>query len=220
LSAVARQQQQAQMSTQGSAVNILPDLQRGFRPAEAPARWGLAAFSGRFAEILGGEASAALTLAVGLVAEAQQCGEPAAWVSRCESSFYPPDVAAAGVDLQALVVVWVPGPGAAARAADHLLRSGAFGLVVLDLGGDARIPTALQTRLNALARREDAALVCLTAKERPESSLGSLVSLRAEALRTGRTPQGFRCAARILKDKRLGPGRTFAEICRGPDGLC
>lgn len=203
-----------------SSTVIFPHLRQGLRRSGAAAPWGLAAFAGRFAEILGGDASAALTLAVGLAAEAQQRGEPVAWVSRCESSFYPPDVAAAGVDLCALAVVWVPGPGEAARVADHLLRSGAFGLVVLDLGGDVWLPTALQTRLTALARRQDAALVCLTSKDRPEPSLGSLVSLRAEAIRTGRTPQGFRCEARILKDKRLGPGRCFAEFCHGPDGLC
>jgi recombination protein RecA len=43
--------------------------------------------------------------------------------------------------------------------------------------------------------------------------------LRADATRTGRAPPLFRCETLILKDKRQGPGRTFAELCHGPDGL-
>jgi len=203
-----------------SSTAIFPHLHRGLRRSEASAPWGFMAFAGRFAEIQGGEASAVLTLAFGLVAEVQQRGEPVAWVSRCESSFYPPDVAAAGIDLAALAVIWSPGPAEAGRAADYLLRSGAFGLIVLDLGGDDRMPAALQTRLAALARKHETALLCLTHKQRPSHSLGSLISLRAEAVRVGRGPQGFRCEAQILKDKRLGPGRTFVEVCHGPDGLC
>ena len=38
-----------------------------------------------------------------------------------------------GIDLDALPVVRVPDARAAGRAADHLVRSGGFGLVVIDL---------------------------------------------------------------------------------------
>jgi hypothetical protein len=102
--------------------------------------WSLPQVAGRFAEISGSEATAVLTLAFGLVRDAQGRGEPVAWATATESSFYPPDTAQLGVDLAALVVVRVPKADAIARAGEKLLRSGGFGLVVLDLGL-ADIPT-------------------------------------------------------------------------------
>ena len=68
-----------------------------------------------------------------LVLDAQCSAEPVAWVTRPGTTFFPPDVADNGIDLGGLAVVVVPSPTAVLRAADCLLRSGAFGLVVLDL---------------------------------------------------------------------------------------
>lgn len=96
--------------------------------------WRLEEVAGRLIEISGQSATAALTCALGLVLDAQRHGEPVAWVSDVGSSFYPPDAADSGVDLEALVVVRVPATLAIPRAADQLARSGAFGLLVLDLG--------------------------------------------------------------------------------------
>ncbi len=208
----------ANLST--SSIASFSGLHHGLRRSATPASWGLAAFAGRFAEISGGESTAALTLAVGLMTEAQLRGEPVAWLARCGSCFYPPDVAATGIDLDAVVVVWARGVIEAVQAADLMLRSGGFGLIVLDLGQDDRVPLAAQTRLAALAKRHETALVCLTQKERRQPSLGSLISLRADAARAGRSGRLFRCEAQILKDKRQGPGWTFTEVCHGPDGLC
>jgi len=186
--------------------------------AECP-RFSLAGFAGRLAEISGDAAGAPLTLAFRLVLEAQRGGEPVAWIGRRECSFFPPDVADAGVDLGALPVVWAPDVLAAARAADLLLRSGAFGLVIVDLGACARLSIVAQNRLAGLAKRHDVALVLLTEKDGGRASLGSLVSLRAHALRVGREAEQYRCEVRALKDKRRGPGWRHAEVFRGPDGL-
>lgn len=184
----------------------------------SPAPWSLPEIAGRLVEISGQEATAALTLAFGLVLEAQRQGEPVAWVTPRENSFYPPDAAEGGVDLDALVVVRVPDARVVARAAERLVRSGAFGLIVLDVGA-AKIPTPLQARLAGLAQKHHTALVCLTEKERKTPSLGSLVSLRVQAQRT-RTPEGqFTCTLTVLKDKRRGPTWTHTEVCRGPAGL-
>ena len=186
--------------------------------ATRPASWSLSEFAGRLIEISGQEATAALTLAFGLVLEAQRQGEPVAWVTPRENSFYPPDAAEGGVDLDALVVVRVPDARVVARAAERLVRSGAFGLIVLDVGA-AKIPTPLQARLAGLAQKHHTALVCLTEKERKTPSLGSLVSLRVQAQRT-RTSEGqFTCTLTVLKDKRRGPTWTHTEGCRGPAGL-
>ncbi len=188
-------------------------------PALAPARWRLAEISGRVAEISGQGDSAALTTAAGLVLEAQRAGEPVAWVSRQPCSFFPPDLAETGIDLAALVVVRTDGLQPALRAADRLLRSGAFGLVVLDLGRQARLADALQSRLLQLALKHDAVVLCLT-ETRPEApSLGSLVSLRAEASRRRVGEGRYACEIHAIKDKRRGPGWRWREVWRGPEGL-
>ncbi len=150
--------------------------------------WTRASLAGRLTELGGHGAVATLTAAFSLVLDAQRQGETVAWVSRTADSFFPPDAAACGVDLDALAVVRVPDPAAVARCADRLLRSGAFGLVILDLcvtreSLAADIPTALQARLAGLAREHDTALVCLTSKHREAPSMGSLVQVRVEASR-------------------------------------
>jgi recombination protein RecA len=181
--------------------------------------WRIVTFAGRFAEISTAAAGSPLTLAFRLVLEAQRAGEPVAWVARRDAFFFPPDVADAGIDLAALPVIWAPDTIRAAEATDLLARSGAFGLLVLDLGNDPRLPLHAQTRLVALAQKHETAIVCLTLKSRSRPSLGSLVSLRAHAVRPVRDEGLFRCEALILKDKRRGPGGRHAEVCRGPDGL-
>ena len=174
--------------------------------------------AGRLVEISGSGATAALTLAFGLTLEAQRQGEPVAWVTPRESVFYPPDAAEGGVDLDALAVVRVPDARAVARAGDRLARSGAFGLIVLDLG-PAEVPMPLQARLAGLAQKHHAALVCLTDKPPKAPSLGSLVSLRVHARRRETSGGRFACELDVFKDKRRGPTWTHAEVCRGPAGL-
>jgi recombination protein RecA len=180
--------------------------------------WGLAALRGRLIELSARGASATLTAAIDLVLEAQHASEPVAWIMLANGSFYPPDVADSGVDLAALVVIRAPDALSAARAAQRVLRSGAFGLVVLDLGAAGDLSMAHQGQLVTLAQSHDAAVVCITEKTAETASLGSLVSLRAEALRV-RTPQDFELSVRALKDKRRGPGWTKKRKARGPAGF-
>jgi recombination protein RecA len=195
------------------------DLPRELTTPELPVGWGLSTFAGRFVEVSADQAGAALTLAFRLVLQAQKEGEPVAWITGRVSTFFPPDAADTGVDLSALAVIWAPEAIAAARAAEHLFRSGSFGLVVLDLGAKAHLPLHAQSRLAGQARQHAAILLCLTEKERNRPSLGSLVSVRVHAARRARAGDRFRCEAQILKDKRRGPGWGRVEVCRGPDGL-
>jgi recombination protein RecA len=205
-----------------AAVVSLDELRsrRGATPDDVVAapRLSLEQLTGRLVELSAVGAVATLTAAVGLVLEAQTAGEPVAWIGLPPSTFYPPDLADSGVDLDALVVVRAPDAIAAARAAERLLRSGAFGLVVLDLGASGDVSMAHQGRLVSLAQQHDAAVVCITEKAADAASLGSLVSLRVEALRQ-RDEAGFRCTLRALKDKRRGPGWSLSEVLRGPAGL-
>jgi recombination protein RecA len=198
-------------------VVALDDLRREQQVASQ--RWELAAIRGRLVELSARGAAATLTAAIEIVAEAQTESEPVAWVSLAQSTFYPPDVAASGVDLAALAVIRAPHPIAAARAAERVLRSGAFGLVVLDLQGAGGLDMAIQGRLVTLAQTHDAAVICLTDKSADTPSLGSLVSLRGEALRTREHGGGFRITVRALKDKRRGPGWTHTLVRAGPSGL-
>jgi len=158
-------------------------------------------------------------LAFGLVLDAQKRGEPVGWATSTESSFYPPDAAQLGIDLAALVIVRVPKADAIARAGEKLLRSGGFGLVVLDLGL-ADIPVPLQSRLTGIAQHHHSALVCLTEKDSKAFSLGSLVSLRVHADRKRVGNNEFACSLSVLKDKRRGPTWTHEELRHGPSGLC
>ncbi len=157
-------------------------------------------------------------MAFGLVLDAQRQGEPVAWITLQDSTFFPVDAADSGVDLDALVVVRVPDTVAAARSADRLARSGAFGLLVLDLGSDAALPLPALARLVGLAQKHHTAIVCITQKAERAPSLGSLVALRGWTRRERIAADLFRCTLHVVKDKRRGPW-SAEEVCRGPDGL-
>jgi recombination protein RecA len=195
-------------------------LESGDRCAEASPGWCLAGLAGRLVELSASRASCSLTLASLLVAEAQGHEGLVAWISGTSDTFFPPDLAANGVKLSALPVVRVPGALPAGRAADWLLRTGAFSLLVVDLGRDQALSTAVQARLAQLARRHGAVVLFLTCKDALSPSLGSLISLRAEAQRLPLGENGFTCQLRVLKDKRRSPGWKHAEVCDGPPGLC
>lgn len=154
-----------------------------------------------------------------LILAAQAKREPVAWITCTDGFFFPQDAADSGADLAALPIIRVPDASSAGRAADLLLRSGAFGLAVLDLGTHGEVPMPLQSRLVGLAQKHRAAIVCLTEKSARDASLSSLVSLRVETWRK-RQPDGrLLCGVRALKDKHRGPGWEHSELLRGPPGM-
>jgi recombination protein RecA len=205
-------------AAQVAALSALSHRQSVCR-VSSPTRWEIEAFAGRLSELSGLGPTARLSLAVGLVCKAQHAGEIAAWVTDRRSTFFPADAARSGVDLSRLPVVFVPDAPAAARAAWRMVRSGGFGLVILDLDGDAAVPIPLQSRLTGAAQAHGAAVVFVTEKTADRASLGSLVSLRCETQREEAGGGRFLCTARALKDKRRGPGWTYTEVRRGPAGL-
>ncbi len=245
-------------------------------------RWGYPALKGRMTELVGDSQSANVSLAIRLILEAQHAGEFAAWVATHRDVFFPPDVAAAGVDLAALPVIFAehpqdvqPGsntaqpseptpqspsttqvgsasrphrgvasapPGrvesskatnqttaslsarrqaaaAACRAAERLLRSGAFGLVVIDLARDLPIAPASQGRLLRLAETHDAQVLILRRKQEDGRYEGSLVTVRCESAFEQSAPGRFRVSLTNTKDKREGPGWTRTSEFDGPPGL-
>jgi recombination protein RecA len=165
---------------------------------------------------LSGRAPGKLSAVARLIARAQAEQEPVAWISLREAaSFYPPDFAHAGIDLSALAVVRLAeaaGAQGVVRAAELLLRSGAFGLVIVDLTrGVPKGELAWQARLSGLLRRHDARAVVLTESEREQPSLGPLVSLRVEA--SWREGAG----KRVLLEQRLLKSRLGGRVAVSPD---
>ena len=75
-----------------------------------------------------------------------------------EGSLYPPALAAAGVDLDRLLVVRVHDPAGVARAADIVLRAAAFNVVVIPA---VSLAATAWTRLAGLAHHANALLVAL-----------------------------------------------------------
>ena len=176
---------------------------------------------------LSGRTPGKLSTAARLVAHAQAEGEPVAWVAaREEASFYPPDFAQLGIDLAALVVVRLPmaesprnvaaaraqSAHALVRASELLLRSGAFGLVIIDFGTRPlpRGELAWQARLAGLVRLHEARAVLLTTSSREASSLGPLIALRVE-------PESQREGARVVLRQHVLKSKLGDAALVSPD---
>ena len=196
------------------------------------ARWERAALGGILTELVGGPRSANVSVASRLILQAQTAGEQVAWVATHRDVFFPPDMAAAGVDLAALPVVWAAdGPaeepsafghrhaGRAVRAAERLLRSGAFGLIIIDLAKNLTLQAAAQGRLLRLAEYHDAQVLIIRRRREDGAYSGSLVTVRVESSREQIGPGRFRCTLTNTKDKRERPGWTTSEEFDGPPGL-
>ena len=178
---------------------------------------------GRLIEISGRGANARLSTATSLLRQAQVEGETSAWIQAEEGALYPPDLAAAGIDLEALVVLHLPtdqGARDLLRATEWLLRSGAYGVIVVDLSG-IRPPhgQAWCARLVALAREHEVRLILITDTQAHQSSLGPLVGLRIAGHRS--PPLAGQCSlnVHVLRNKSGGPLRVLPESWRTPLGL-
>ena len=190
----------------------------GFTPA-THAAWSFDELRGRLVELTADGAGATMTSAFDIILDAQEAGEPAAWISATPTLFSPVDVEASGVDLSALAVIRLRNVFSATRSAERLLRSGAFGVLVLDLGPNPQVPAAMLGKLVKLSQLHDATVICLTTSRRGRDSLGSMISLRAGSHRERAADGAFSCRLDVTKDKRRGPNWSFEQAYRGPTGL-
>lgn len=190
---------------------------------------------GVLVEISGAGATARLSSAVAAVRAAQREGETTVWIERAGSegadsvgTVFPPDLWDSGIEMAALPIVRIPpdaGEVGPFRAAEMLLRSGAFGFVVIDLrdsrssGRVARIPMAWQGRLLGGAREHQARILFLTTKRKSKDSVGSLVGLRFQPQRRRVRPGLFIVDNQVLKNKAGLSLLVEAERRRGPWGL-
>lgn len=185
---------------------------------KGPPRWCLAELAGRLVEIAGWRSGTVFSSALALVVDAQRTGETAVWVGPRSRSFFPPDAQSAGVDLAALPVVRVALEREVPLAADVLARSGAFGLIVLDVGGSS-VSLGMLSRLAGLTRAHEATVVLLSEKPPDRPSLGSVVSLRADAS-FARQPDGsFAHELAVARDRVRATSWRQVEVRRGPPGL-
>jgi len=214
------------------SARIVPLLRPGTPPQSLPSERSAQTLAaqlpaGRLIELVGGGASARLTAAVGCLHMAQARGETTAWVQRAGGSLFPPDLQDSGIDLDALVVVQVPARAGAhgpVKAAELLLRSGGFGMVVVDLsaerGGSAlERDQAWQGRLLGMAREHQSWVVLLGPNGARRGAFGPLVSLCLEPRRQRSAPGRFAIEHHVHKDKSGLLGPLLAEGCHGPAGM-
>lgn len=172
---------------------------------------------GRISELTGGGAVSRTTLAITLIVKAQAEGESCAWVqSKRSPDLFAPDLQRAGVQVESLPIVRVPALlREVLKAAELLLRSGAFGVVLVDLSAaSAPVPMPALARLQGLAREHQARLVFLT----PDAveALGSPVSVRVRPQRT-RASAGFIVEPNLLRDKAGVGGFDPQAFASPPD---
>ena len=196
------------------------DLEQDRSSRRENAGFALNALRGRLVELSSCRPSACLSLSCSLILEAQTRMAPVVWISATADTFFPPDMAVNGVDLSSLPVVRVPDARSAGRAADWLLRTGAFRLLVVDLHRDFQLPAAQAARLAQMAHRHGSTVLFLTAKPAQAPSLGSLISLYSRILRKRVDSGRFRFSLHIIKDKQRAPVWEHVEQLYGPPGLC
>lgn len=178
-----------------------------------PSRLSEAIPEGRLTEVEG----AATTVLARLVMEVQDADEPVAWVLGPRSTLHPPDLEAAGVDLARLTFLRIDGAtDRRLRAAELVLRSGGFGLVVVETEAP-EVPIRALARLHALCRRHGARVIFRRPRHDP-GTLGPLIGLKLRARRAG-----GHLEFEVLKDKvggaelprlslRLPPGCALPEV--------
>jgi hypothetical protein len=198
----------------------LAEIVEGGRPAMPGLATGMAALDavlpghglprGRLTEITGAPGSGCTTIARQLVAATLQAGWWVAYVDAART-LAPRDWAALG----AHDGLWVVRPDDSSRGAwcaDVLLRSGAFGLVVLD--GAPALSRPVAVRLVRLARASDAAFVLL-APDGQHAGVAGALQLRVQRASAKRRSELLDLTARLEGPARPQPRRLFITIEKG-----
>jgi recombination protein RecA len=187
------------------------------RPVAGGGSWQFENLVGILSEISEETACGAVSFVADIILEAQCRNEPVAWVAGARSTWFPPDLADRGVDLSAVTVIRAGGEEGSLTAAEWLVRSGAWGLVIVDADGEWKASDASLGRILKLAGRSQCAAVFLTRKRPHEPSLGSRISLRGCVTRIG--PEPFHIAITTIKDKRSNASSRISRQYHGPSGM-
>ncbi len=162
---------------------------------------------GKVGELVGPASSGRSAAAAAAVAAATARGEVTAWLDPADA-FDPASMTAAGMDLERVLWVRPRGVGEAVRAAELVLGTGGFAVVVLDLGAVAAVARerngasrgALALRLARATERAGA--VTLVLAVRPWA--GTLAAATV-ALARGEARWGGERGPRWLEDLALQP---------------
>jgi len=159
--------------------------------------------------VLEGESSSGRTAVAARLLAAGTAGGLAAVID--DGALYPPGLAAAGVRLERLLVMPAEDPLGAARAADILLRSHAFTIVLMPA---LKVKAALWARLAGLAHHAGALLFALGTEAGNELGYFSTARVRLRILKVHWTHAsgpfsqlaGYEIQAEVVKNKRAAPG--------------
>jgi RecA/RadA recombinase len=167
---------------------------------------------GRLTEVIGAMGSGKTTFMQRVVMAVVTSG---VWVAYIDATrtLAPRDwVEAADIAGDGFCVIRPPDPARGAWSADVVLRSGGFGLVVLD--GAPSLTRAVTVRLTQLAREAESALVAVGGDEQGwrASALGAALRLRVRGGRAGlvvvaeshHVPE-VRCAVQVARRVRADP---------------
>ncbi len=179
--------------------------------------WRFENLVGILAEISQESACGAVSFVTEIILEAQGQNEPVAWVAGVSTTWYPPDLAQRGVDLGAVAVIRAGGEYESLTATEWLVRSGALGLVIVDVEGEWKATDASLGRIQKLADRSRCAVVFITRKRSQEPSLGSRISLRGCIGRSGSEP--FHIVINTVKNKKSNSSSRQGRQYHGPSGM-
>ncbi|MDD5564751.1 MAG: hypothetical protein PHQ91_13640 [Thermoanaerobaculaceae bacterium] len=163
---------------------------------------------GKVGELVGPASSGRSAAAAAAVAAATARGEVTAWLDPADA-FDPASAAAAGVDLERVLWVRPRGVGETVRAAELVLGTGGFTVVVLDLGAAAAVARerngasrdALALRLARATERAGAVTLVLAGRPWAGTLAAATVALARGEARWG----GERGGPRWLEDLALQP---------------
>jgi recombination protein RecA len=179
--------------------------------------WRFENLVGILSEVSEETACGALSFVTEVILDAQGRKELVAWVAGESSTWYPPDLANRGVDLAAVAVIRAGGQEESLTAAEWLVRSGAWGLVIVDADGEWKVSDSSLGRIQKLAERCQCAVVFLTRKAPGVPSLGSRISLRGCVSRNG--PEQFHISIMTARDKRSNSSSRQGRQYHGPTGM-
>ena len=202
-----------------------PWLRRGGLPAEPLVRFptGLPEIDrllaggfprGRLSEIAGPASSGRTSLALALLARTSGAGETCAVVDGADG-FDPASARAAGAALERVLWVRAPRRREALRAAERLLETPGFALVLLQQdGSEPQLGAAAWTRLARAAAGTGAALVVLSLERALGASAEVALEMRALRAHFSGTPsllEGLEAEALLVR-QRAAPAEQRARV--------
>jgi len=186
--------------------------------------WRFSELAGRVMEASGWNQSACLTLAAGLIRESQEEGRLCAWImpgnDRDESLFFPPDFADSGIICSMLPILRCRSNADGFGLAEKLLRSGGFGLVVIDLTSGRSLKGRVVGRVHVLARKFSSLVLCLTRSPTGSPSLDPMVFLHVHVDASINSEGRIGVMPHIEKDKTHIVRHSMELLYDAPLGLC